>query len=212
MRPSPKRALAQCTLARIEGGDHRRPSIFAKFTCLGIELNGKYGVVRGGAATANGRVALEIFSGYKGDEVHPEKFKPPVSVKLSNLDRIDPESVGRLVYRMLEMYLYNKAISILKNEGNCERAFQARAEMFAIPGFSPSIGQPADIAAMLRSVGRFVAIVMGQICLSETSRSSPGRWKTRYEVGFSLAEVGRLDEAFRTKGVMLTPPNGWRPK
>lgn len=64
--------------------------------------------------------------------------------------------------------------------------YRAYAELFAVPGYSPDLGQRAMMNGLLRAVGKFnEAIVMGQSCLSEMSRSFPNRWKMRYELGFS---------------------------
>lgn len=67
--------------------------------------------------------------------------------------------------------------------------------MFAIPGFSPSREQNADMAGFMRLAGKCdEAIEMGQEFLPEMPMSSPLRWKMRFELASSLREVNRLGD------------------
>lgn len=87
---------------------------------------------------------------------------------------------------------------MLMNEGLSERMYEPWAEMFVIPGFSPTIEQKGEMVGILRLADKFdEAIEMGNECLREMPSSCPFRWKMRFEVAACLTEVSRLAEALK---------------
>lgn len=163
----------------------------------GRPLNEKYGIVRS-TPTAKGVIAR-----YEGDYPLIEDCKPLVSVKSFNLNCIDPNSENRLGYQFLERYLHNKAVDILQKEGTGKRWFDVWIELFDIPGVAPLPMRRADMAVVLRCLGRFEeAVAMAEACLSEMLHVSPMRWKAKFELGTNLTNVHRLGEAMDMAAVI----------
>lgn len=146
------------------------PGTLVPVNCLtvtaDISLNGKFEIVRGDAA-ADALLAVEI-TAKEGADFRVADIKPPISIKLSDLDVFDPIRGGRFGYRILEAYLTKKAYTMLMNEGRSERMYEPWAEMLTIPGFSPALEQKGETAGMMQMAGKFEkAIDMGKEYLLE---------------------------------------------
>lgn len=100
----------------------------------GTALNEHYGIVRGTAA-ADGFLTVEIILGDQGEEADRDRCVDPgtlVSVKPFNLDFIARPDGG---YHLLQLYLMNKARSILQKGEIGIHMFESWVNKFAVPGF-----------------------------------------------------------------------------
>lgn len=146
----------------------------------GTALNEHYGIVRGTAA-ADGFLTVEIILGDQGEEADRDRCVDPgtlVSVKPFNLDFIARPDGG---YHLLQLYLMNKARSILQKGEIGIHMFESWLNKFAVPGFPPEMHRRAKMSGLLRFVGTFEeAIVIAKKCLPAISPSSPDHWNQFY--------------------------------
>lgn len=64
----------------------------------GRNFNDKYGIVRDGE-TREGRLAVEIIAGFRGNEVSIVQNKPPFSLNSVNVNAMDDVTATRVGYR-----------------------------------------------------------------------------------------------------------------